>query len=334
MTGNTVLLRQADSQEGLAIISAAITSTIEALGLNSATFGKDLISAASQEIWVGQVQFLVQDNGYLSSESTLFDFEEKARTNLSWLKAYGVTGADWAAAAVKQPPLFSQKPDTLQTNFESNLSWLKAYGVTGADWATAAVKHPSLFNQKPDTLQTNFELLMIVCESPAYKPRDKDCKFRETRVAVIMAKPFVLCLAEDNLLLRLAFAEITQPKASASLLNDTRGNIEQKLVQALGFNPTQKRILNNDGNSERASLTTTTNYIKSAMRDHAERLRADWRAKPAATRPREAAFPILPIFLPMGDQELTSQNKALLLKRMIMGGLRAMAESGVWAGLR
>jgi len=387
-------------QEGITFIVQAINRALVALKVESSTVGDANIRTSAEDLWNIQIKFLLEQSGHLSRDSSVFDFPEKALANLEWLKPYGVTGADWAATAIKRPslfcqkpetlqtnfeanlewlksygvtgadwaaaavkypqllyqkpetlqtnfeanlewlkpfgvtgadwasaainrpPLFSQKPETLQTNFEANLEWLKPFGVTGADWAAAAIKQPSLFYQKPERLRTNFELLMVVCEMPAFKARKNDLTFREINVAWALSHPSVLCLAEDNFLLRLAYAEVTQPKPSAALLNDTRGKLEKKLVQALGHDPATKVVSIADGGNTNAQIgKATAKHLKSEFKAYADLLRSDWRSRPVATEPRTPEISITSVMLPMQGGALKPEEKKVLLKRMILGGL-------------
>ena len=66
----------------------------------------------------------------------------------------GLTKQQFAAAALKQPPLFCQKPETLNGNVEQSAALL---GLTKQQFAAAALKQPQLFCQKPETLNGNVE---------------------------------------------------------------------------------------------------------------------------------------------------------------------------------
>jgi hypothetical protein len=56
------------------------------------------------------------------------------------------------AAALKQPQLFGQKPETL--NVEASAALL---GLTKAQFIVIALKRPELFCRKPETLNASIE---------------------------------------------------------------------------------------------------------------------------------------------------------------------------------
>jgi hypothetical protein len=227
--------------------------------------------------------------------------------NVDWLRDFlpekEAAAEKWFSAAISQPQLFYQSPDTLKSNFQENKKWLEAYGVSAERWAKAALKHPPLFNQKPKTLRKNFELMLAVLETPAFS-NVGTLPTRESRVSWILSKPFRLSLAEDNMLLRLACAEVMTPVKTTALLDDSRTSVEAKLVHALGFDARRKRAFLV---SHRAPANDEE--LKNQFRAYANELRS-WNRK-------SDLQPFLPLLASQRDED---QN-ACILEAGVSGGL-------------
>ena len=72
-------------------------------------------------------------------------------------KEHGVTTDAYLRAALKQPSLFTFKPETISINIEGVVERFKEQGLTTKAYLQAALKHPQLFSQKPETISGNIE---------------------------------------------------------------------------------------------------------------------------------------------------------------------------------
>ena len=72
-------------------------------------------------------------------------------------KEHGVTTDAYLRAALKQPSLFTFKPETITINIEGVVERFKEQGLTTKAYLQAALKHPQLFSQKPETISGNIE---------------------------------------------------------------------------------------------------------------------------------------------------------------------------------
>ena len=125
----------------------------EALTALSYTCDDAVIMDAAKGIRFGEGVF----KNPIEAESSFFNFKAKAEANKAWFSLYGISSGDWAKAALKQPQLFYQSPETLRNNFEANVAWLFKHGVSAKEWAEAALKQPTLFYHSPETLQEHFK---------------------------------------------------------------------------------------------------------------------------------------------------------------------------------
>jgi hypothetical protein len=91
------------------------------------------------------------------ADSTLFDFEDKINRVVEHFAPDGLTRSDYVRAAVKQPSLFCQRPETVIGNIEGVVRHFAPDGLTRSDYVRAAVKQPSLFTVKPETVIGNIE---------------------------------------------------------------------------------------------------------------------------------------------------------------------------------
>jgi mannitol/fructose-specific phosphotransferase system IIA component len=93
------------------------------------------------------------NGGKLREDSGFFDFDSKIRAVAERFKAEGLTREDYLQAAVKQPQLFYQAPDTIEKNIKPVVERFAAEGLTTKDYLAAAVKQPSLFAMSPETVE-------------------------------------------------------------------------------------------------------------------------------------------------------------------------------------
>lgn len=161
------------------------------MGLNSAQYKDHIltqlgvagVSAAQAgrvaDYICGRLDFFGHD---FSPESSLFNFEDKIRRGAALLN---LSVKDMLKAAVKQPPLFTLAPETVDANVTSSAQKL---GVSRETFIKASLKQPSLFYKSPDTLDQN---ISQVAESLGLS--------KEIFVNSAIRQPSVLCLAPERI---------------------------------------------------------------------------------------------------------------------------------------
>src|SRR5690349_7257312 len=74
----------------------------------------------------------------LPADSSFFRFREKVTAVVNHFLPQGLTLSAYLKAAVKQPPLFSQRPATVQANIERAAQHFAAQGLTVKTYLRAA----------------------------------------------------------------------------------------------------------------------------------------------------------------------------------------------------
>ena len=242
--------------------------------------------------------------------------------NYEWLKKYKISRKDWLQAALAYPSLFYQDPLTLRTNFQTNLVWAKTYGISQKKWRQEALKRPSRFYQDPKTLRLLFELLFAFTVAPHFRlSRNVNVSaFRQQRIKYLFDRGYY---SLDNLLLRMAFAEIVAPSPSSALLKLSRDKIETDLVNALGYHRASK-ILPYAMRGTLESQKYEKLLLKKKLKECAEAIAADIRANPKPKEPRPIARSVLGFLLPEYGGPLSKASptdKIRLLESLVQGGL-------------
>jgi hypothetical protein len=188
-------------------------------------------------------------------------------------KDCGLEVKDYLKAALKQPQLFYQLPETIVSNIMGvvNHPVFKDCGLEVKDYLKAALKQPPLFYQSPKTIVSN---IMGVVNHPAFKDcglEVKDylkaalkqpplfCQSPETIAEhfylikrlhdkgvlstqlnvldISLNTPILLCLSNDNFHLRYIFARYANiDNQKSTYLKQTRGDIERDFVGLLSEN--------------------------------------------------------------------------------------------------
>ena len=130
-------------------------------------------------------------------DSSYFDFHHKTKTAAQLLS---IPHAKYVKAALKQPQLFSQSPETINRNIE------QAAALLGVDKQTyiekAALKKPQLFYQSPETILRNASYIRATHEKGYIDSDDI--------IADMLKNPASFTIAPANTHLRAIFAHITQ----------------------------------------------------------------------------------------------------------------------------
>ena len=102
-----------------------------------------------------------EELGQLATITAVARSEQGGHDNIKGVVHYfekeWLTTESYLQAALKQPSLFSQKPETISGNIEGVVGRFKEHGVTTDAYLRAALKQPSLFSQKPETISGNIE---------------------------------------------------------------------------------------------------------------------------------------------------------------------------------
>ena len=285
--------------------------------------------------------------------------KEKALQNVRWLSPLGMTKKDWLKLCFYVPQFFTQNPKTLEEKFKKTVSLLAPYGATEASWLTIAKNHPNILAYAPETNKAKFDLALALTEMPAFPVNDHiDISLRELRAQKILKFPKGLLLAEDNMLLRMAAAEISGNQAEDNmllwgaatersdgqsvkilkkyrspykLLKIPRNELEQLVVKALGFDPDKKVLTVKKSDKQ---LDAKSAELKNKMHLCAEDILTDIRSRPAAEKPTPLPVSIVGTLDPKlerrpgevsvdGAKLLASPKRVRerLLHSMIMSGL-------------
>lgn len=89
----------------------------------------------------------------MSPNSTIFDFRSKLNAVVEHFAPHGLTLRHYLQAAVRQPPLFYQSPDTVIANIEGVAAHFAPHGLTLPAYLQAALKQPSLFSRSSSVIR-------------------------------------------------------------------------------------------------------------------------------------------------------------------------------------
>jgi hypothetical protein len=159
-------------------------------------------------------------------------------------------------AAVKQPPLFDMKPETIIGNIEGVTKRFACDGLTLKDYLHAAVKQPSLFVLKPETLIGHVTLIIDLHRQGLVTfPGQDDAPSHQPLKPLfnwLVRNPAYFTLAADNFTLREVAARANGlPTSRTELLTRPRHHVERELAEHLGHDdlrtPIAKETMPEDG---------------------------------------------------------------------------------------
>lgn len=205
--------------------------------------------------------------------SSYYDFAGKITRSAELM---GIEKSAFVVAALKEPTLFCQNPETLDGNMTRGAALM---GIDKAAFVVAALKEPHMFGRNPVTLNDNVtrsaELTGIeraAFVAAALKQRPLFYQSPETiaghaRWAQEMARrgllpsetmPFLLkapqflCISDDNFVLRILFAGAAGKGSqdNFNLLTQSRKSVERDLVAALGFDPARVSVARGSGDED------------------------------------------------------------------------------------
>ena len=88
-------------------------------------------------------------------DSTFWNFKQKIETLVKKFQEHGLTLEQYLQAALKQPPLFYQSPNTIYNNITQTVQKFQKQELTTKQYLQAALKRPQLFSQSPETIYNN-----------------------------------------------------------------------------------------------------------------------------------------------------------------------------------
>jgi hypothetical protein len=94
-------------------------------------------------------------SGYLSVNSSFFNFESKVRAFVSAFEGDGLTYSDYLRMLARVPKLLGFSPDRLISNVNKVVDGLSKEGLTRREFLKAAMRFPSVLQAAPDTVLEN-----------------------------------------------------------------------------------------------------------------------------------------------------------------------------------
>jgi transcriptional regulator with XRE-family HTH domain len=168
--------------------------------------------------------------------------------------ADGLTTRDYLRAALRQPQLFCQDPETIAANIAGVVDRFAGDGLTRKDYLSAALRQPPLFYQSPETIARHINIVLGFAEDGIFTPprprrantsaiaaagRDHP---RAAAIAFLVANPFLLCLAADNLGLREAHRRLAGGPCNGRFFTVTRHSVERDLMRHLGHGDPEQPV--------------------------------------------------------------------------------------------
>jgi hypothetical protein len=106
----------------------------------------------------------------------------------------GLSKRQFVSAALKQPSLFYQRPETLESNAARSAELLQ---ITKQQFVTAALRFPKLFHQNPDTVMTKIPYIKALAAAVG-TPMDA--------ATILLRIPVAIAYAKNHLHLRYVLA--------------------------------------------------------------------------------------------------------------------------------
>lgn len=153
-------------------------------------------------------------------------------------QAHGLTLSSYLHAAVKAPPLFAMTPATVIANVEAVVHHFAGDGLTLRQYLQASLKQAALFYQSPATIIRHLGYLIEMYRQGLLTfPGDGRAPPEQPLAplfAFLLRWPMCLTFADDNLALRIRYAQVTGERPEgAKLLSIPRRRIEEALARAL-----------------------------------------------------------------------------------------------------
>lgn len=155
---------------------------------------------------------------------------------------HGLTLRAYLHAAVMSPPLFAMNPGTVIANVEAVIQHFAGDGLTLRQYLQACLKQPQLFYQSPATIIRHLNYLIEMHRRGFLTFPGERQASPEQPLAPLFAYlsrwPMCLTFADDNLALRLRYAQATGERPEgAKLLSVPRRRIEEALARVLDSSP-------------------------------------------------------------------------------------------------
>ena len=196
-----------------------------------------------------------EELGQLATITAVARSEQGGHDNIKGVVHYfekeWLTTESYLQAALKQPSLFSQKPETISGNIEGVVGRFKEHGVTTDAYLRAALKQPSLFTFKPDTIIGHMNIVcglyddgVFTVSTPRHDvPISEEVSHPHAPVIdFLMRNPALICLDENNLHLRGIHQALTGTKPNPRNLLRSRKQTEEGLLRHLGHDDPVKPI--------------------------------------------------------------------------------------------
>ncbi|MEM1535187.1 MAG: hypothetical protein QW199_00605 [Candidatus Pacearchaeota archaeon] len=108
----------------------------------------------------GKIKTYVEFIGPLKADSSFWNFRSKLEKVVEAFSDEDLTYDEYLQAALEQPQLFYQSPDTIESNIRDLVRRFEPEGLTVKAYLKAALEKPQLFCQSPDTIEFNIRDLV------------------------------------------------------------------------------------------------------------------------------------------------------------------------------
>lgn len=179
------------------------------------------------------------EGGQLGPDSTFFDFPQKIKAVVERFAADGLTRESYLQAALKQPQLFVQKPETITANIDRVVERFAADGLTRKNYLQAALRHPQIFYQKPETIILHLERIFRLFDDGVIalptqrrhktEHNDRDSPTHHALLSVLLTHPSLITLDVTNYELRDLHQRMKGTGPTWRNLTHSRRHIEDEL---------------------------------------------------------------------------------------------------------
>jgi hypothetical protein len=165
--------------------------------------------------------------------------------------ADGLNTSDYLQAALKQPALFTQSPDTIAANITGVADRFAADGLNTSDYLQAALKQPQLFTQSPDTIGRHIGIILDLYDNGVFTlPRSRGHAAQQNGnpqphaavIAFLLKTPVLLCLEDNNYVLRELHQRMTGADPSPKNIRRSRRETEYELMRHLGHDDPHRPV--------------------------------------------------------------------------------------------
>ncbi|MEM2822048.1 MAG: hypothetical protein QXE64_00430 [Candidatus Pacearchaeota archaeon] len=178
----------------------------------------------------GKIKTYVEFIGPLKADSSFWNFRSKLEKVVEAFSDEDLTYDEYLQAALEQPQLFYQSPDTIEFNIRDLVRRFEPEGLTVKAYLKAALEQPQLFYRSPDTIEQHIHFVQELEKRGVIKIPSKYGSVLEW----LLANPTYMAYGSDHYRLKFYYAKLLDKPAALKNLKMPKKKVISELEQAFG----------------------------------------------------------------------------------------------------